>query len=305
LDLRVKDPGVQQSDDWNFPTGASLGFEWLGRVHRGTPWQTVYMKSPIITMKDWQNWSGSLINNTNPVNNRAFADASLTMPNSDYQLFDLFTTSPNPSASVGQLNVNQTNLAAWSAVLTAVNVITNGNGFGSTYIPPAGIYDPSNPTPVAKIWLGILKAKNNNTTNGLVFPNHTFQHAGDVLAAPELTVASPYVPRGGVSTTGGDEVYERIPQQIMSLLTLNQSPRFVIYSFGQTLHPAANHPLVTGGTFNGLCTNYQITAESVTRAVVRVEGALSAPKNPGELDSHGRSYPPHLVVEQFNVLSPD
>jgi hypothetical protein len=91
----------------------------------------------------------------------------------------------------------------------------------------------------------------------------------------------------------------------MSLLTLNQSPRFVIYSFGQTLHPAVNHPLVSGGAFNGLCTNYQITAESATRAVVRVEGTSDPKYQDGKVDSQGRSYPPHLVVEQFNVLSPD
>lgn len=297
--------GNGSSDAWDFPTNKFWNVGILGRVHRGTPWQTVYMKSPIIALKDWQNWSGSLINTTNPANNRAFADAALTMPNADYQLFDLFTTSPNPSASRGQLNINQTNLAAWSAVLSGVNVVTNGqNGvMNSTFIPPAGIYDPANPTPVAKIWQGIMKAKNNTTTNGLIFPNHTFQHVGDVLATPELSVASPYVLPA--NTGANDEVYERIPQQIMSLLTLNQSPRFVIYSFGQTLHPAADHPLVTGGTFNGLCTNYQITAESATRAVVRVEGTPDPKYQNGKVDSQGRSFPPHLVVEEFNVLSPD
>jgi hypothetical protein len=302
--MAKKDPGARNSDAWDFPTNKFWNVGILGRVHRGTPWQTVYMKSPVIALKDWQNWSGSLINNTNPANNRAFADASLNMPNADYQLFDLFTTSPDPNASRGQLNINQTNLAAWSAVLSGVNVVTNGpNGMDSTYIPPAGVYDPANPSPVAKIWQGIVKARNNNTTNGLIFPNHTFQHVGDVLATPELTVQSPYLLP--MNSANNDEVYERIPQQIMSLLALNKSPRFVIYSFGQTLHPAANHPLVTGGTFNGLCTNYQITAESATRAVVRVEGTSDPRFQNGRVDSQGRSYPPHLVVEQFNVLGPD
>jgi hypothetical protein len=62
---------------------------------------------------------------------------------------------------------------------------------------------------------------------------------------------------------------------------------------------------VTGGAFNGLCTNYQITAESATRAVVRVEGTSDPQYQNGKVDSQGRSYPPHLVVEEFNVLSPD
>jgi hypothetical protein len=296
---------------WDFPTNKFWNVGILGRVHRGTPWQTVYMKSPIIQQKDWVNWSGDNVIVTNALTGRTNLDGNFTMPNADYALFDIFTTSPDPQASRGQLNVNQTNLASWSAVLSGVNVVSNDPNsgvMGSAFLPPAGVYDPANPTPVAKMWQGILAARQNTNFNkGLVFPDQTFQHVGDVLAAPELTVASPYaVPPGNPpDPNANDEVYERIPQQIMSLLTLNQTPRFVIYSFGQTLHPAANHPLVTGGTFNGLCTNYQITAESATRAVVRVEGTTDPKYVNGRVDPLGRSYPPHLVVEQFNVLGPD
>ena len=90
-----------------------------------------------------------------------------------------------------------------------------------------------------------------------------------------------------------DEVYERIPQQIMGLLRTGDQPRFLIYSYGQTLKPAAKSVIpnsIFGNQFVGLCTNYQITAEVATRAVVRIDGA---PKNP------------HMVVESFNVLPPD
>ena len=75
----------------------------------------------------------------------------------------------------------------------------------------------------------------------------------------------------------------------MSLVTVSHSPRFVVYSYGQTLRPA-NNSIVTFGVFNGLCTNYQVTAETATRAVIRVEGA---PKKP------------RVVVEQYNVLPTD
>src|SRR6185312_5872392 len=140
-------------------------------------------------------------------------------------------------------------------VLSGVNILTNADTGGAQFqtigpatIAPAGVYDPNNPTPVAKIWMGINRARaNNNPTNNLVFADGVFQHLGDVLQTPELTVASPYI---NTNWPANDEVYERIPQQIMSLLTLNQTPRFVIYSFGQTLHPA-DKSLVTGGTFNG------------------------------------------------------
>jgi hypothetical protein len=110
---------------------------------------------------------------------------------------------------------------------------------------------------------------------------------GDILAAPELTIASPYL-LGGTNIVN-DAVVERIPQQIMGLLRGGEKPRFVIYSYGQTLRPA-EHSIVPSGQFFGLCTNYQITAEVATRAVVRIDGA---PRNP------------HAVVESFNVLPPD
>ena len=308
MDWRVKDPSVQQSDNWDFPTNKLPNIGWLGRIHRGTPWQTVYMKPSTLTPDEWRNWSGDNVIITN--GNTLFVDAPNTRPTDDYRLFDLFTSSLNPNASLGRLNVNQTNLAAWSAVLAGVNVLSNGPvGTVSMAIPPAGVYDFANPTPVAAIVQGITATRlGTNAFNTTVFPNQSFQHAGDVLATPQLTIASPFLNTNGLAgvTAGGinDEIMERIPQQIMSLLTLNQQPRFVIYSFGQTLHPA-DHSLVVGGAFNGLCTNYQITAETATRAVVRVEGTSDPKFVKGKVDSQGRSYPPHLVVEQFNVLGPD
>src|SRR5262249_40477476 len=110
---------------------------------------------------------------------------------------------------------------------------------------------------------------------------------GDILAAPELTVASPYL--SGNTNLMNDAVYERIPQQILGLLRAGDQPRFVIYSYGQALKPAP-HSIIQSGLYLGLCTNYQITAEAATRAVVRIDGA---PNNP------------HAIIENFNVLPPD
>ena len=42
--LAIKDPLVTCSDNWDFPDSQSLSISWLGRVHRGTPWQTVYLR---------------------------------------------------------------------------------------------------------------------------------------------------------------------------------------------------------------------------------------------------------------------
>ncbi len=43
--LAYKDPLVASSDNWDFPSYKLPTAGWLGRVHRGTPWQTVYLKS--------------------------------------------------------------------------------------------------------------------------------------------------------------------------------------------------------------------------------------------------------------------
>ncbi len=40
----VKDPQVWIPDNWDFPTNLYPTVGWIGRVHRGTPWQTVYLK---------------------------------------------------------------------------------------------------------------------------------------------------------------------------------------------------------------------------------------------------------------------
>ena len=233
FDLRVKDTMVEQSDNWDFPTNKLPNIGWLGRIHRGTPWQTIYMKPSSLSPDDWRNWSNDNVIITNGF--IAMVDAFNTRPTDDYRLFDLFTSSLNPNASLGRLNVNQTNLAAWSAALSGVNVLSNGPiGAVSMAIPPAGVYDPANPTAVAAIVQGINAVRSGtNAFNNTIFLNHVFQHAGDVLSAPQLTVASPFLRTNGLGVAGqtpfnaaagiSDEIMERIPQQIMSLLTLNQT----------------------------------------------------------------------------------
>lgn len=312
----VKDPLMTQADNWDFPTNSLPGIGWLGRVHRGTPWQTVYMK-PVFGLKttDWANWVNDNVAYTNyyKFGNGSFAavatfDALSSYPSLDYNLFDLFTSSVSESAASGHLNVNQPGLADWSAALSGVNVLVDsGSGAIPGTISPAGVYSPSAVTPLAQIVQGINFTRTNlDPRIGPVFPNQSFQHVGDILNVPQLTDTSPFVNTNSLGANSGinDEVLERIPQQVMSLLTLNQSPRFVIYSFGQTLHPA-DHSLVIGGPFNNLCTNYQITAESATRAVVRVDGSPDPQYTPAHPDPLGRFYPPHIVVEQFNVLGPE
>jgi hypothetical protein len=329
FDLKVKDPLMLQSDSWDFPTNKLPNVGWLGRVHRGTPWQTVYLKSPATDLPNWGIWTGNgqIVTNVGQIDTNLLPlyvrgtatglanDAIFTHPTNDWRLADLFTTALSENATRGQMSINQPNLAAWSAVLSGVIALTNNlDASGSPIvdangnpipvgvpIQPAGVYDPSDPTtwsPVVQLWKRINDVRFTNSTR------HVFSRLGDLLAVPELSVASPFLNTNGTATLRNsglnDAAYERVPQQILGLLKCDHTPRFVIYAFGQTLKPAP-HAIVPSGPFSGLCTNYQIVAEAATRTVVRLEGVQ--PSLPGKLP------PPittlHPVIESFNVLPPD
>ena len=307
--LMLKDPLAWGSDNWDFPGTQYPALGWLGRVHRGTPWQTVYLKAHnILHMTDnlgnnigtnlWTQWTGD----TAQTVFGHYFDAVNSGPLQDRQLFDLFTTRFNDNSAHGTLPVNQTHLAAWSAVFGGMVVLSNStvNPTASvrpvtTYftIDPAGVMGSS--SPLGQIVNSINAARSVYTnTDGLV---GTFEHIGDVLSAPSLTEQSPFLnsadptqAKYGIS----DEIYEWLPQQALGLLRAGSTPRYVIYCYGQTLRPAANSLVTTGGNDFGLCTNYQITAESAARAVIRVERHVTAT---------GTNY--STVVESFNPLPPN
>ena len=287
--LEVKDPGVYGSDSWDFPTNKFATVGLLGRVHRGTPWQTVYLKANDLDGSAWTNWTG----------NGNFLDASMSRPVMDRVLIDVFSTAIDQNTTRGQLNVNQTGIAAWSALLGGVIALTNTsadfelqatpatNSFAAFVIDPAG----ADPAGLTNSILGKIVDGVNRTRTAAPF-NGSFKKLGDILAVPELTTASPMLNTNTlVQRQKGinDAVYERLPQQLLGLMRGGDQPSFTVYAFGQALHPA-NHSIVTSGSHFGLCTNYQITAEFATRSVVRIEGTSKNPK---------------AVVESFNVLPTD
>lgn len=265
FDLSLRDPLVRSSDDWLFPANKYPSIGWLGRVHRGSPWQTVYLKSAVANTNLWFKWAGSF--GTHPTN--------------DWRLLQAFTVAPNANAARGLMSVNQTNLAAWSAILSGIQTTSNAvdnariNKFAKAGYTPV-VFEPSTPQ-LASIVTGIM-----NTVSNM--PGRVFAHLGDILAVPELSVRSPFLNttnqnqlRYGID----DAAYERIPQQILSLLKEDE-PRMVVYTFGQALKPAGPPytppSIVSGGPFFGLCTNYQVTGETVTRTVLRVAGTPLHPQ---------------------------
>ena len=346
--LALKDPLVWNSDHWDFPTNKFPTVGWLGRVHRGTPWQTVYLKSSDILhqangINTWINWTGNF--NLN--------DATNTAPVEDRLLFNIFSTAINDNGSQGTLSVNVAanpsdslaGLAAWSAVFSGVVNLSNNipdvgssgtlgmniiNAAGSALakgklpLPPSYnlTYNPMliNPAGVsgANSALGQLVAGINSTrTNTTLFPKHAFGTrfgVGDILAVPALTEQSPFLHRSNYVNSAwvddpaqkeygiSDEMYEWLPQQTLSLLRDSGDPRYVIYCYGQTLKPAPNGVVTSGATSAfGMVTNYQVVAETATRAVVQFKSVVVTNSlNPLRLQTNYSA-----TLEQFNPLPPD
>ena len=221
-------------------------------------------------------------------------DALLTHPANDWSILDLFTTALNDNATRGRLSVNQTNLAAWSAVLSGVialngdpngRMVAPGTNFAPVVIQPVGL-DGTN-SPLLRIVNAINGVRSTNFAG-------SFRKMGDILAVPELTVNSPFLNVSNATQAAwgvNDAVCERIPQQILGLLALDR-PRFLVFAYGQALKPAPRS-IVTSGPFFNLCTNYQVTAEAATRTVFRIDGLREQPPNP------------RVVVEKFSALPPD
>jgi hypothetical protein len=315
--LAYKDPLVWGPDNWDFPTNPYPTVGWIGRVHRGTPWQTVYLKSGN-TLKapngagydagygtnTWANWTGNLLWHDiygRPFGYAQYFDAANSSPAQDRLLFDVFTTRFNDNAVRGTLPVNQTHLASWSALFSGMVTLFDQpvalvnhkwiTSYANKIMDPAGVDIANSP-----LWQIVNGTNGINATRSLtnVFPFQSFTHVGDILQTPALTAHSPFLnwndPTGRQQDFGiSDELYEWLPQQMMGLVRLGE-PRYVVYCYGQTLKPAPGGE-VLGGPFYQMITNYQVTAESVVRAVIRVENANTTQ--------------PHAVVESYNTLPPN
>jgi hypothetical protein len=245
--MLFKDPLVYSPTNWAFPTNKFPGVGWIGRVHRGTPWQTVYLKADstqsLISQALWTN---------------TWVKSPETYPTNDWSLVDVFTTAPNDNAARGLLAVNQTNDAAWAAVFAGV--IAPTNQFGGVPIMP----NPNNGFDYD--FTNLMDGPNGINAQRTNYPNGIFHKVGDILGASALTTASSFlVENSGGAAVYPDEIVERIPQQTLSLLKVGE-PQFVIFAWGQAIKPKGQPYLVSGLNY-GMYTNYEITGECLTRTV--------------------------------------
>ncbi|HEY1661483.1 MAG TPA: hypothetical protein VGI03_03625 [Verrucomicrobiae bacterium] len=207
--LMQQDSLIYSSDDWDFPTNQMLNTSWLGRVHRGTPWQTIYLKSADILQEVdvsggvtnhgvdyWQQW----------IRDANMADATNMAPVQDWNVVGILAAMFNTNNFTSLVSVNDPNTNDWLDVLDGLMAVTNST--------PAEFLDISADSPQASTIVSAIQALRMNQPAGY------FLNLGDILATPQLSMQSPFLDLAATSNIT-DEEYEAIPSQLLSLLRVD------------------------------------------------------------------------------------
>jgi hypothetical protein len=206
--LAVKDPLIYSSDDWNFPTGQSSNLDWIGQVHRGTPWQTIDLKSALPDIGTWVNWTGD-----SDVN-----DASNSSPGEDWQLASLLVSMLNTNKHARHFPVNNPNPNDWQRLLNGLSALTNSSPddqLSSGAVPEFGTLVISSNSSQASFIANAIESER------AVQPGQFFSDVGDILATPQLSTESPFLNWNDTTQQAygiSDEAYEAIPAQLLPLL---------------------------------------------------------------------------------------
>ena len=208
-DRSVIDPGVYSPNDWNFPTTETLSTRWLGHVHRGTPWQTIYLKADVAPWNYWTNQSRSLATNAS---GQLY---SPTHPTNDWRMVELLASLFRTNDVRTLTSINETGVGAWMATLAGLTVLSNTlsnpqlNSVITFQTNTIGAGAPQ----LATIMDGIHRSRTNR--RGGYIPA-----LADFLAIPELSSASPWLNLAPDQLNFGltDEAYEMLPSQLLSLV---------------------------------------------------------------------------------------
>ncbi len=207
--VALQDPLITNSDAWNFPSGQPLDFSWVGSVHRGTPWQTLYLKSKLIDLPTWQYWTG----NPNP------SDATLALPEYDWLLASALSTLLNTNSPARRVSVNQPD-AAWPTVFQGMTALTNSSGG----LIPFTIDTNVDAAAITTIIADIEYVKT-------LIPGGIFTDLYQVLAVPSLSANSPFINTTSLTSELNDAAYESIPSQLLPLLRIDSIGSAVVPNY--------------------------------------------------------------------------
>ncbi len=222
FNLAYKDPLVYDADDWNFPTNETLNASWLGQIHRGTPWQTIFLKSTnILELTETLNGEFSIGFNTRQLctGNTNLTDAINMAPVMDWRMAGLLASLFNTNNIASLFSVNNPSPTAWENLLNGMTVLTNDVADSRFNFRPqfaaqfAALAISSSSSQAANIASAIQSAR-------VASPGQIIANVGDLFAVPQLSDASPYLNVDSVQTKYGisDIAYEAIPDQLLPLL---------------------------------------------------------------------------------------
>jgi len=234
--LAFKDPAVRSSDNWNFPSNQTLNAAWLGRIHRGTPWQTLYLKStnildytkpPVSGLATWTVWTGD------PAD-----DATNMAPVRDWHLVSYLASLISTNDLVSQFSVNEPDPNTWLALLDGMTALTNDLSDAAARFVAFGAaphFDTiviSSNSPQAGIIASAIQ------TGRSAQPGRLFTDVGDLFSVLPLTEQSPFLNwLANVQRTNAisDEAFETIAAQLLPHLRAD-SIGSLASSNGRLLH---------------------------------------------------------------------
>jgi hypothetical protein len=199
----IKDPRIRSSADWDLGPFGPLDVSWLGRVHRGTPWQTLYLKSSDVSASTWMDWLGSWDSDS----------ALRSRPVSDHALIGSLVTLLNTNTPASLISPNSPDRNQWLAALDGLVVLTNAASdeelqtnsglprFETNIMSAASIQ-------ASVIADAIIQARGSSVWSG----------PGDLLQTPALSDSSPWLNLGSVyqQVLGiTDDAYETIAAQLL------------------------------------------------------------------------------------------
>jgi len=204
--VAYKDAAIRASDVWNFGDGGSMSIAWIGKVHRGTPWQTLYLKSQDVEPSVWTNWLGGW----------NAEQAMLARPVSDRALISAMTMLLNTNSPAGLLSANSSDTSAWQQALGGLLVITNSSTDEELFsAPPLVRFETNMMSAASPQAAGIAAAIVQRRGSA------TWTLSGEVLEIPELSEGSPWLnTNSSVQLQSGisDEAYEAIAVQLLPRL---------------------------------------------------------------------------------------
>jgi hypothetical protein len=203
-DRALKDAGVDSSDRWNFPSNQTdFAANWLGRVHRGTPWQTIYLQADSAPMTEWIQSGGD----------------PRAHPTNDWRMAVLLASLLSSNDVRSLRSVNTTNVESWATTMDGFTVLSNNLSHPQLGSPPSfeTITVTANAPQIGVVMDGINRTR--NAQRGQYFAD-----VAAFLSVPEISSASPWLNLSGDSfgfqARFGltDEAYEALPSQLLSLV---------------------------------------------------------------------------------------